>query len=109
MGEVQLFQLGRSVKWSATYFWVTWGSSREQRAEPMGDMINVSCVDLLEKLEDELMEVVEVMGGGGDPTVVEGVVTCSHFSASSLIPPPPLLPPLAAGDLFALRDLLVAL
>ena len=76
----------------------------------MGDMINVSCVDLLEKLEDELMEVVEVMGGGGgDPTVVEGVVTCSHFSASSLIPPPPLLPPLAAGDLFALRDLLVAL
>ena len=73
----------------------------------MGDMINVSCVDLLEKLEDELMEVVEVMGGGGgDPTVVEGVVTCSHFSASSLIP---LLPPLAAGDLFALRDLLVAL
>ena len=76
---------------------------------PMGDMINVSCVDRLEKLEDELMEVVEVMGGGGDPTVVEGVVTCSHFSASSLIPPPPLLPALAAGDLFALRDLLVAL
>ena len=74
----------------------------------MGDMINVSCVDLLEKLEDELMEVVEVMGGGGDPTVVEGVVTCSHFSASSLIPPP-LLPALAAGDLFTLRDLLVAL
>ena len=72
----------------------------------MGDMISVSCVDLLEKLEDELMEVVGVMGGGGDPTVVEGVVTCSHFSASSLIP---LLPPLAAGDLFALRDLLVAL
>ena len=67
----------------------------------MGDMINVSCVDLLEKLDE-----VVVIGGGGDPTVVEGVVTCSHFSASSLIPPL-LLTPLAAGDLFTLRDLLV--
>ena len=46
VGEVQLFQLGRSVKWSATYFWVTWGSSREQRAEPAIEIILNRAIEL---------------------------------------------------------------
>ena len=47
-------------------------------------MTSVSWVDLREKLPD-----VVVVGGGmdgaGDPTMVDGVAACSHFSVSSLM------------------------
>lgn len=52
-------------------------------------MARLSCVDLLEKLVAAGVG----MDGAGDPTVVDGVAACSHFSVSSLM----LVEP--AGDL----------
>ena len=70
VGEVQLFQLGRSVKWSATYFWVTWGSSREQRAEPTIEII----------LKGHRARQFAFMSDASGPTSKSGKLQCSRAS-----------------------------